>query len=145
MITNYIKQNYNNVIILYPFNFNSPYRKQGFLFNKIFDSLINNKKIEIGDTYFYRDIIHPKYVVERSILCENDELVGSGRLIHINDFIRTLYKQLNMNYDDYVNENFNHNLKTKRKTFWKESNICLYEKIIEDTLYEIKKIKYSAS
>jgi len=40
MISNYIKENYNNVIIIYPFNFNSPYRKKGFLFSKIFDSII---------------------------------------------------------------------------------------------------------
>jgi len=145
LITNYIKQNYDNVIILYPFNFNSPYRKPGFLFSKIFDSLINNKKIEIGDTYFYRDIIHPKYVVERSILCESDELVGSGRLTHINDFIRKLYKLMDMNYKEYVTENINNNLIIKRKTFWQESDICLYEKLTEDTINEIKSIKNTIS
>lgn len=145
LITKYIKTNYDNVIIIYPFNFNSPHRKPGFLFSKIFDSLINNKKIEIGDTYFYRDIIHPKYVVERSILCNEDEIVGSGRLIFVNDFIRKLYEFMDMKYEDYVTENFNNNLKTKRKTFWKESNKCLYEKLIEDTVDELKKIKYSSS
>ena len=51
----------------------------------------SREKIEIGDTYFYRDIIHPKYVVERSILADKDEIVGSGRLTFINDFIRNLY------------------------------------------------------
>lgn len=132
---------YDNVIVLYPFNFNSPHRKPGFLFSKIFDSLINNKKIEIGDTYFYRDLVHPSYVVERSILCENDELVGSGRLTHVNDFIRSLYSGMDMNYDEYVTENLDCNLKVKRKTFWEESNICKYEKIIGDTIDEIKKIK----
>lgn len=141
LITNYIKENYNNVIILYPFNFNSPHRKQGFLFSKIFDSIINNKKIEIGNTYFYRDIIHPKYVVERSILSTKDELVGSGKLTHINNFIRELYHLMYMNYDDFVIENNDFNLKVKRKTFWKKSYIVLYDKLIEDTIDDIKKIK----
>jgi nucleoside-diphosphate-sugar epimerase len=140
-ITEYIKKKYENVIILYPFNFNSPHRKSGFLFSKIFDSLINNKKIEIGNTYFYRDLVHPKYVVERSILAQEHELIGSGRLTHVNDFIRKLYSEMNMEYDDYVTENFNHNLKIERKTFWQESNICLYKKIIEDTVDEIRRIK----
>jgi hypothetical protein len=106
--------------------------------------LIYNKKIEIGDTYFYRDIIHPKYIVERSILCDNDELVGSGILTHINDFIRILYDKMSMNYNDYVTENFDINLKVKRKTFWKEcdiNDIYNYEKIIEETINEIRTIK----
>jgi nucleoside-diphosphate-sugar epimerase len=144
-ISKYIRRNYDNVIILYPFNFNSPHRKPGFLFSKILDSLISNNKIEIGNTYFYRDIIHPKYVVERSLLCDFDELVGSGRLTHINDFTRKLYSEMGMNYDDYVTENFDHNLKVKRKTFWQETNICLYEKLIEDTVNELKEIKNTIS
>ena len=39
ILCNYINNNrdiYNNVIIIYPFNFNSIHRKEGFLFGKIF-------------------------------------------------------------------------------------------------------------
>ncbi len=147
MMSEYIMSNYSydDVIVLFPFNFNSPHRKPGFLFSKIFDSIINNKKIEIGDTYFYRDLVHPKYVVERSILEQEHALVGSGRLTFVNDFIRKLYSGMDMNYDEYVTENFDCNLKVKRKTFWEESNICKYEKIIDDTINEIKKIKNKLS
>jgi len=145
-MSDYIIENYSDdVIVLYPFNFNSPHRKPGFLFSKIFDSILNNKKIEIGNTYFYRDLVHPKYVVERSILAQEHELVGSGRLTHVNDFIRELYSGMDMNYDEYVIENFDHNLKVERKTFWQDSNICLYKKLIEDTLNELKEIKYTIS
>ena len=145
LITNYIKENYNNVIILYPFNFNSPYRKSGFLFSKIFDSIINEKQIEIGNTYFYRDLIHPKYVVERSILCNTDEIIGSGRLIFVNDFIREIYKTFNLNYDIMVKENNIYNLSVKRNPIYLNSNNCLYEKLIEDTVYDIKKFKNPVS
>lgn len=141
LITEYIKNNYNNVIILYPFNFNSPYRKGGFLFSKIFNSLINKEKIEIGDTYFYRDLVHPKFIVERSILCEEDELIGSGRLTFINDFIKNLYSSMDMNYDDYVTENYKNNNKVERKTFWEKSNVCKYNTLLEDTIKEIKIMK----
>ena len=54
-LSKYILSNqnkYSNVFILYPFNFNSVYRSQNFLFGKIFDSIINKKVVEIGDTYF---------------------------------------------------------------------------------------------
>jgi nucleoside-diphosphate-sugar epimerase len=135
--------NYNNVIIIYPFNFNTPYRKQGFLFSKIFNSIINKTKIEIGDTYFYRDIIHPSLIIEKSILVNNHEIIGSGRLIFINDFIRDLYKTNNLNYDEYVIENYNNNLKNKRNMYYLDSKTIniTYEKIIEYTNNDINKFK----
>ena len=138
-----IKGDYHNVIILYPFNFNTPYRKEGFLFNKIFNSIINKQKIEIGDTYFYRDIIHPKLIIERSLKCKTDEIVGSGRLTYINDFIRDLYITNDLNYDEYVKENINLNLSTKRNIYFLDSKICnmTYQKIIRETNNDIKKFK----
>jgi len=134
------RTNFGNVIILHPVNFNSVYRKGNFLFGKIFDSIINKKKIEIGDTYFYRDLIHPKYLVERSILANKDEIVGSGRLIHINDFIRNLYDYFGLNYDEYVKEDIRNNLKVKRKIYYLDSKNHLYNRLFEDTVKDLIKI-----
>lgn len=131
------KLNSDNIFILHPFNFNSPYRKSQFLFSKIYDSIINRKKIEIGDTYFYRDLVHPKYVVERSMKATSDEIVGSGRLIHVNDFIRTLYSLNEMNYDEWVSENIIHNKIPPKHAFYLKSNEQLYDKIYVDTLNDI--------
>jgi nucleoside-diphosphate-sugar epimerase len=128
------------VIVLYPFNFNSIYRKPGQLFYKIFDSIINKKKVEIGDTYFYRDIIHPKYVVERSILAIEDEMVGSGRIIFVNDFIRELYIKSGLNYNDYVTENYNMNIIPKKKILYLKSKEIKYSynDLLNDTLNDLK-------
>ncbi|MCK9417348.1 hypothetical protein M0Q97_11945, partial [Candidatus Dojkabacteria bacterium] len=63
IMINEIHKKYKNVIILHPFNFNSIYRKDGFLFSKIFDSIVNKKQITIGNTYFYRELLHPKFIV----------------------------------------------------------------------------------
>ena len=145
LLTSYIKasRNYHpNVIIIYPFNFNSPYRKGGFLFGKVFDSLINKKKIEIGDTNFYRDLIHPSYVVERSMKAKEDEVVGSGNLININNFIRDLYNEMDMNYNEYVTENSINNLQVKRKEFFYETtNKYPYELLLKKTIEDIKEWK----
>jgi nucleoside-diphosphate-sugar epimerase len=130
-----------NVIIVHPFNFNSIYRKSNFLFSKVFDSIINKKKIEIGDTYFYRDIIHPKYVVERSLLADKDEIVGSGRLTFINDFIKDLYFFSGLKYEDYVTENIDCNLTTKRKINYLKSTSQLYNDLLSDTLNDLKTFK----
>lgn len=133
------KRDLTNLIVLHPFNFNSPRRKPGFLFSKIFHSLLNKTPIEIGDTYFYRDLVHPKYVVERSLLAEGDEIVGSGRLIFVNDFIRDLYQGMGLDYKDYVKENFSHNLHIKRGAYYLNSkkNLYPYKKLLEDTLYDL--------
>ncbi len=79
-ITKFVLENKNlkNTIVLYPFNFNSIYRTKDFLFGKIFDSIINKQKITIGNTYFNRDIIHPEFVVNKSLLSNKHELIGSG-------------------------------------------------------------------
>jgi nucleoside-diphosphate-sugar epimerase len=131
--------NEKNIFVLHPFNFNSPYRKPGYLFYKIFDSIINRKKIEIGDTYFYRDIVHPKYVVERSIKCDCDEIVGSGRLIFVNDLIRDLYKSNSLDYDEYVSENLV-NSNPKKPLYLKSSKI-LYNNLLNDTFEDIELFK----
>jgi hypothetical protein len=129
------------VIVMHPFNFNSPYRKPGFLFSKIFDSLINKTKITIGDTYFYRDITHPTHIVERSINGINDELIGSGRLTFINDFIRDLYFQMDMNYDDYVTEDVKENTSIKQINYLKSNKSKFnYHKLVYNTIYDIKKL-----
>jgi hypothetical protein len=146
-ITKFIIDNhkkYPNVIILYPFNFNSIYRCEEFLFGKIFNSILKNTKIEIGDTYFYRDIIHPTYVVQESLNCEDHKIIGSGRLTFVNDFIKDLYKKNDMNYDDFVTENmvkFNE-YSVKQEYYLKSvNNLYSYDRLINDTNKEIINIK----
>jgi hypothetical protein len=147
-LSKYILNNtkmYNNVIIIYPFNFNSRYRSEEFLFDKIFNSIIDKKIIEIGDTYFYRDIIHPKFVVESSINSKSHSIIGSGRKVFVNDFIRDLYKKFDMEYDDYIIENISkYNEYDKRKEYYLNSNKCLYsyKQLLDDTIDDINiKIK----
>jgi len=136
-----IKEKYKNIIILYPFNFNSIYRKKGFLFSKILDSIINEKKITIGNTYFYRELLHPKFVVEQSIKSISDNIIGSGRLIFVNDFIRSLYSHFNMSYEDFVTEDYKENITSEERIFYLKSKQVLYNNLYIDTIDEIEKIK----
>ena len=101
------KQKYPNVTVVYPFNFNSVYRKGQYLFGKVFDSIINKKIVEIGDTYFYRDMLHPKMVVDGVLKFLSDDnkgdlVIGSGRLVHIDDFIKKLYQRFELNFDNHI-------------------------------------------
>jgi hypothetical protein len=142
-ITEYIIKNqekYSNVIILYPFNFNSTYRNNDFLFGKIFNSIINKTPIEIGDTYFYRDLIHPSLVVKESIVSNSHKIIGSGRLTYVNDFIRDLYKNYDLDYESLVTENKNKfNEYDRKKEYYLKSNICQYSysELLKDTINDI--------
>jgi len=143
MVEKIKEKGYNNVVVLHPFNFNSIHRKSNFLFYKIFNSIINEEKITIGNTYFYRELLHPKFIVYQSIKMTSDNIIGSGRLVFVNDFIRDLYLHFNMNYDDFVTEDYNNNITSDEKVFFLKSKQSLYNNLYYDTISEIEKIKFS--
>lgn len=100
------KSRYPNVSVAYPFNFNGVYRKGDFLFGKVFGSILNRTQIQLGDTYYYRDIVHPKWAAEESMIDRVgvDFIIGSGRLVYVNDLIRSLYSSFGLRYEDMVCE-----------------------------------------
>ena len=139
-LSNFINLNrklYPNVIIIYPFNFNSIYRKSGFLFEKIFRSIIKKEKISIGNVNFNRDLIHPSIIVKHSINTQNDLVIGSGVLINVKEFINDLYKHSNLVIDDYVMFDPSNNLKNLRKTYYSEQVFSSYDELISLTIKEI--------
>lgn len=98
------QEKYNKVIFMHPFYFNSTYRSNYFLFGKIFDSIINKTQINVGNLNFYRDMVHTKFVVEKSIEQTFDSMIGSGKLTNVRDFIKDLYELNNMDFNYYVKE-----------------------------------------
>ena len=133
-------EKYSNITILYPFNFNSTYRRGGFLFYKVFDSILNKKRIELGNTYFYRELLHPTYVAKESMSATCHSIIGSGRVTFVNDFIRDLYKYSGMNYDDYVVENIKYLDGQERGINFLDSRKCLYsyDELLTVTLKDIQ-------
>jgi nucleoside-diphosphate-sugar epimerase len=97
------KTRYPNVSIVYPVNFNSTLRSEGYLFAKVFRSIIDCQKIQVGDVDFFRDMVHPSMVVHMvKASVENDSvgsdiIAGSGRVVHVGDFISRLYSEFGMN------------------------------------------------
>jgi len=146
VLCNYINSNrdrYPNIIIIYPFNFNSIYRKQGFLFGKIFDSLLNSKKISIGNINFYRDLTHPSIIVNSSLYAEKDCIVGSGELINVKKFIDDLYTMSGKDINDYVEYDEANNLKINRGGYYSYSKTSTYEELLKLTLNDIYEHKIS--
>jgi len=137
------KSNYQNVSVVYPFNFNSIHRSEDFLFGKIFNSILYKKKIEIGDTYYYRDIFHPTFIVKKLEYIEQDEIIGSGRLTHVNDFIRDLYRHFGLDYESLVTEKLNSfkEFDVKYEYYLRSTSPYYnYESLITDTVGELQQI-----
>lgn len=132
-----VDERYNKVIFIHPFYFNSIYRSQYFLFGKIFDSIINKKRIEVSCLHIYRDIVHAKLVVEKSIEAAKDMVVGSGKLFNIRDFVKDLYYSNGLKFEDLVKEEkstYNQNKLIMAKVDWDYT----YQNLLDDSLREIK-------
>jgi nucleoside-diphosphate-sugar epimerase len=95
---------YNRVVVIHPFYFNSIYRDRYFLFGKIFESIISGMRIKVGNLNFYRDMIHTRFFVERCLLSETDCVIGSGKLFNVRDFVVDLYSRCGLSYYDLVEE-----------------------------------------
>ena len=134
---------YSNIIIIYPFNFNSIHRKEGFLFGKIFDSILNDKKITIGNVNFFRDLTHPKTIVDISLKTKKDCIIGSGELINVKNFISDIFTMLNKNINNYVDYNDNNNLNINRGGYYSCDKISNYEELLKLTLKDIYEYKTS--
>lgn len=114
---------YPNVSIAYPFNFNGVYRRGDFLFGKVFRSILTRTPIELGDTYYYRDIVYPKWAADESMIDRVgvDFMIGSGRLVFVNDLIRSLYEAFGMNYEDFVTERICDTASYRQRLFYSDT------------------------
>jgi nucleoside-diphosphate-sugar epimerase len=130
---------YPNVDIIYPFNFNSPYRKEGFLFSKIFKSIINKEIISVGDLNFNRDIIHPEIIVKKSISSNGDLLIGSGQTINIKKFIADLYERFDLNPEEYIFFDNKNNLTNERKEYYSKMKYSNEIELLDLTCKDIKR------
>lgn len=128
-----INSDYEKVIFMHPFYFNSAHRSPYFLFGKIFDSILNKKKIEVKNLISYRDMVHASFVVEKSIEANTDTMVGSGRLTNIREFVIDLYSKNNMSYFDYVKEDLTVNPGKDKNIIANVSWEYSYDKLLSDT------------
>jgi len=145
-ITNYLKTNHENVKIAYPFNFNSKYRMPPFLFGKVINSIVERKKIILGDTYYYRELLHPSFIVNESLKQNNDQIIGTGKLVFINDFIRSLYFAFGMNYNEYVQEDLQQHSIYRKNIFYNDTRCSFSEQDLKQIMIdEIKEMIYENS
>lgn len=130
---------YDKVIFIHPFYFNSIYRKDYFLFGKIYDSIVNKKKIQVGSLNFNRDMVHASFVVKKSIEATNDLVVGSGQLFNIKTFVQDLYKQCGLDFNSLVCEDIADPVKNPKMITAHVNWNYTYDDLLQDSYQEIRK------
>lgn len=132
---------YEKVIFMHPFYFNSVYRSEYFLFGKIFNSIIKKQRIEVGNLDFYRDMVHTKFVVKKSIEQSQDTMMGAGKLFNIKDFVKDLYEMNNMDFSYFVKENNPLTFVSKERLMMaKVPWSYTYQDLLSDTQIELKQL-----
>lgn len=135
------KNKYPKVSVLYPFNFNSIYRAEQYLFGKVFKSITNKTPTILGDVNYYRELLHPKMVVDASIKAEAgiDQIVGSGRVVFVRDFIELLYMYSGLSYNDMVKEDLTYESVYRKNVFYSaiRDESCDVDRLIDLTLKDL--------
>lgn len=127
-----------NVKILFPFNFNSTFRSEDYLFGKVVSSILNRKKIEVVNLDMKRDILHAKYVADQSVKSNGNAIIGSGTFCNVRTFIKDLYVGCGLNMHDFLIENQEPNRHSKLLYLQSEKILYSYENLLKDTIDDIQ-------
>jgi hypothetical protein len=85
-------------------------------------------------------MVHPKYVVQKSIESNKDSMVGSGKLFNARVFIQDLYALNNMKFYDLVKEDLNFKSGSKKLIMSDISDYTYYD-LLRDTQEDIYHFK----
>jgi nucleoside-diphosphate-sugar epimerase len=130
-------KNYDKVITLYPFNFNSSFRNNNFLFGKIFHSIINKEKICVGNLNINRELLHANRVAELVNSATTSDIIGSGYLVNIKNFILDLYKFFNIDYNVFLEDKSLDTLNNNQFFFHKQTDYS-YANLLKDYIDDIQ-------
>lgn len=127
-----------NVLILYPFNFNSVHRSEDYLFGKVFASVLNERKIKVGNLDIVRDLLHASWVANRSIIADCSQIIGSGTYFNVRQYIRDVYQGCGLSPDDLLEETSE--FATQKKLFYLKTDEVLYDyaQLLRDTIHDIR-------
>lgn len=121
------------VVMIFPFNFNSPHRDPNYLWGKIIYSLTERKVVEVDCIDFSRDMIHPTSLASEIIKTEKHRIIGSGYLHNIRSLALDLFTLKNLDMDQYIKVRYN---KCEDKAYYNMEKISNYQDIKKRTLYE---------
>jgi hypothetical protein len=88
-------------------------------------------------------MVHPSIIVRETINNHHDMLIGSGELFNVEKFVKDLFYNLNLNFNDYISYDDSNNLSNLRKNYFSKIRYSNYDNLLNLTLDDIR--KYPAS
>lgn len=127
-----------NVVVLYPFNFNSVYRSDDYLFGKVVSSILEKKKISVGSLEMHRDILHASWVAERTLQSRSSQIIGSGAVRSVRSYIHDVYSLCGLDASLYIEETSKKNSHSCTIYLMLDKIIYEYETLLKDTVNDIQ-------
>jgi len=127
-----------DVITVFPFNFNSIHRHGPFLFTKIFHAICHKEQIQTNNLDFNREILHARFVSNQIISCDSSKIIGSGSTTNMRRYVTDIFSRMKLDVDDYVIENPDVP-RVQSTVFYKKCPKIeySYEQLLEDTVNEL--------
>jgi len=126
--------NNKKVITLFPCNFNSKYRQEGFLFHKLILAITKDQKSKVGNLDFHREIAHTKYITRKVLQANKSEIISPGFQVNIKQYFTDVLKHFNKKYSDYFIETDNKSESYLDNVYDIEDESYSYEKLVEQTV-----------
>lgn len=82
-------------------------------------------------------MVHTQFVVQKSIELNQDSMIGSGKLFHVRDFIKDLYRLNDMDFNYFVEEIPTKNGGKPKLIMAKVDWDYTYQKLLFDTQNDI--------
>jgi hypothetical protein len=86
-------------------------------------------------------MLHPSMIVDASMRCKEgvDEVVGSGRVVFVKDFIKLLYSRMGLKYEDLVTEQVTNPSIYRRNIFYASNQTDTYsvDAVLDETVKEL--------
>tara|TARA_X000001388_G_C2218387_1_gene118188 strand:- start:100 stop:861 length:762 start_codon:yes stop_codon:yes gene_type:complete len=130
-----------NVILHYPCNFNSTKRKGGYLFHKLMSACIG-EKIQTGNLDFNREMVHTKYIAQRSLNSEQSEIIAPGFLINLFNFFGDVLNHFGVreNWSSVYMENKEKKHDSRHKNIDSKYD---YDNLLNDVIFDIENYRRS--
>lgn len=127
----------NNVLVHYPCNFNSTFRKSGYLFSKLVDACAGNV-VTTGDLNFNREIVHASYVANTSLYSDESTIIAPGYLTNMRKYFHDVIGHFGVPVDNIQESMVKHKPKPNSLHSVVDSSYD-YDRMVEDTIMDIRR------
>jgi nucleoside-diphosphate-sugar epimerase len=125
----------DKVLVHYPCNFNSTFRKSGYLFSKLVDACAG-KIVSTGDLDFNRELVHASYVANTSLYSDESRIIAPGYLTNVRKYFHDVMDHFGVSASNIQESMTKHKPKPNSMHSVVDTSYD-YGRLVEDTIIDI--------